>query len=460
MSSNDAVNFGQLYNAFLGVYQVFSSENWTDVLYNAGQAELKLGQTVLVVIFISMWLPFWYLIIVLQMFIAVINDNFEVAEEQKRSQQASHYWSTHQVQAGKATWVRRLNPYRWFKANPVKVKVENLPSSLVLPMQQALVSDCLHSRPVQVSITKVAVGSAGGKSGMRHYTKKSLSALQKLFGGDDKADDVPLTNLKHNRSESLGALADEETERHLYELLASVAPETLNSSDINDALFERRAHKADFIRDHPTYDKTFWIFSQQDPIRRFCQHLVQPAHGERIFGLPTSHVSHPIFHVIIFHAVIGGFVTEIIATPVYRRNYYATNGRIRGAWFDLTEATFGYILLLEFIIKLIADGFLFTPNAYIRSIWNVIDFVILAGILVNVTTGLIFIGGLSRFTRSLKALSALRLITLFDRMRNVDSDDESDQFRVKEQVYFVIPLSFSGPSNGSESSLLCRFGLV
>lgn len=52
-----------------------------------------------------------YTVIVMQMFIAVINENFDVAEEQKRSQQASNYWSTHQVQAGKATWVRRLNPY-------------------------------------------------------------------------------------------------------------------------------------------------------------------------------------------------------------------------------------------------------------------------------------------------------------------------------------------------------------
>ncbi|GAW02071.1 calcium channel subunit cch1 [Lentinula edodes] len=415
MSSNDAVNFGQLYNAFLAVYQVFSSENWTDVLYNAGQAELQLGQTVLVVLFISLWLLFANFI-VLQMFIAVINENFDVAEEQKRSQQATHYWSTHQVQAGKATWVRRLNPYRWFKANPVKVQVENLPSSLVLPMQQALVQDYTSGTDNRPIDNKAVRGTAGAKP-MQHYTTKSLSALQKLFGGDERADDVPLATLKHNRSETLGALGDEETERHL-ELLASVNPEAVNSNDLNDALFERRAQKADFIRDHPTYDKTFWIFSQKDPIRRFCQRLVQPAHGERIFGVPTSHVAHPIFQVIIFLAVIGGIVTEIIATPVYRRNYYATNGRIRGAWFDLTEATFGFVLLLEFIIKVIADGFLFTPNAYIRSIWNVIDFVILSGILVNVTTGLIFIGGLSRFTRSLKALRALRLITLFDRMRN------------------------------------------
>ena len=53
-----------------------------------------------------------------------------------------------------------------------------------------------------------------------------------------------------------------------------------------------------------------------------------------------------------------------------------------------------------------------------RSIWNVLDFVIMIGIIVNVTTGLIFIGGLSRITRSLKALRALRLVTLIDRMRN------------------------------------------
>ncbi|KAE9397917.1 hypothetical protein BT96DRAFT_1020456 [Gymnopus androsaceus JB14] len=418
MSSGDAVNFSQLYNAFLAVYQVFSSENWTDVLYGAGQAELQLGQTVIVVLFITFWLLFANFI-VMQMFIAVINENFDVAEEQKRSQQASNYWSTHQVQAGKVTWVRRLNPYRWVKANPVKLKVENLPSNLVLPMQQALVQEYksgsdIHSVNADDAAT---AGTGSARHGMRHYTTKSLTALQKLFGGDEKANDVPLTTLKHNRSETLGALGDEETERHL-ELLASVNPETINSDDLNDALYERRAQKADFIRDHPTFDKTFWLFSQNNKIRRLCQRIVQPAHGERIFGVPTSHVAHPIFQVIIFLAVIGGIVTEIIATPVYRRNYYNVHGRIRGAWFDISEASFSFVLVLEFLIKIVADGFLFTPNAYVRSIWNAIDFIILAGILVNVTTGLIFIGGLSRLTRSLKALRALRLITLFDRMRN------------------------------------------
>ena len=106
-----------------------------------------------------------------------------------------------------------------------------------------------------------------------------------------------------------------------------------------------------------------------------------------------------------------------IASPVYRRSFYAQYGFVRFAWFDIAEATFGLVLFAEFVIKVIADGFIFTPNAYLLSIWNLADLIILIGLLINTSTSLVFLGGLSRFTRSLKALRALRLITLFDKMR-------------------------------------------
>jgi hypothetical protein len=109
---------------------------------------------------------------------------------------------------------------------------------------------------------------------------------------------------------------------------------------------------------------------------------------------------------------------EAIATPVYRRNFFIGHGLQRGAWFDIAETAFGLTLLVEFLIKIIADGFILTPNAYVRNIWNVLDLIILIGLLVNLTTSLIFIGGLSRFTRALKALRALRLITLIESMRS------------------------------------------
>ena len=188
--------------------------------------------------------------------------------------------------------------------------------------------------------------------------------------------------------------------------------------EVNDALDERRAIKADFIRDHPSYDKTFWIFPQKNPVRRFCQMLVRPAGGDRIFGRPPSKLAHIIFQLVLLLSVIGGIVVESIATPVSRRKWYLKHGLVRGSWFDIAESTFGLTLLMEFVIKVIADGFMFTPNAYVRSIWNVLDFFIMAGLLVNVTTGLIFVGGLSRFTRALKALRALKLVTLIEKMRS------------------------------------------
>jgi voltage-dependent calcium channel len=166
IASSQPMNFGQLFTAFLAIYQICSSENWTNVLYEATAAEIPLGQTVVVATFISCWLLFANCkpptplintlltggtVIVIQMFIAVINENFQIAEEAKKGEQASNYWATYQAETEKAPWIRKLNPYRWVKANPVKVKVENLPSNLVLPIQKALVQDYAMPRQDQRS---------------------------------------------------------------------------------------------------------------------------------------------------------------------------------------------------------------------------------------------------------------------------------------------------------------------
>lgn len=72
-------------------------------------------------------------------------------------------------------------------------------------------------------------------------------------------------------------------------------------------------------------------------------------------------------------------------------------------------------------MKVIADGFAFTPNAYLLSSWNALDLFVLCTLVVNVTTELAVIGGVSRFTRAIKAFRALRLINLSDLMRRTFS---------------------------------------
>lgn len=415
MSGNTTMNFGQLWNSFLAVYQVLSSENWTTVLYDATVVELPLGQAVIVATFISCWLLFANFII-MQMFIAVINENFSVAEEAKKEKQASNYWARHhrpQREATHSRWIRRLNPYQWFKADPVTVKVENLPSTLVLPMREGVVQG--YSPPRQerkASLMRVISKRA------RHVPSKSITMLQRLFMGTTRSNEFPLIELRQPKTRLAEKDAVEDDTEQYLEILAGMNQDDLAAEALDDAIQERRARKADFIKDHPTYDKTFWLFSQRNGLRRLCQKIVEPAGGERIFGTAPDMVAHTIFQLLVFLTVIGGIITEIIAPPIYRRNYYLQYGLRRSAWFNIAEATFGFALFLEFLIKVVADGLLFTPNAYARSMWNVIDLVILAGLLANIGLTWWFVGISNRFVHALKALRALRLITLIDQMRS------------------------------------------
>jgi hypothetical protein len=58
LQSSETMNFGQIFTSFLAIYQIFTSENWTNVLYSSALAEIPLGQSWIVVIFVVGWFFF------------------------------------------------------------------------------------------------------------------------------------------------------------------------------------------------------------------------------------------------------------------------------------------------------------------------------------------------------------------------------------------------------------------
>ncbi|KZO97216.1 hypothetical protein CALVIDRAFT_513490 [Calocera viscosa TUFC12733] len=399
------MTFNEMSISFLGMYQITSSENWTDVLYNALSAEAAFQQLVISALFLCCWFLFANFIMI-QMFIAVINENFSIAEEQKRAEQLNAYLQKQtEPTATSVNWMSQWNPYRFMRAAPRSLAVESLPASLVLPMKKSLVRDT-YGTPLHATQSRTEQGITG-----------FVGSVRKLFALEEEREEVPLETLRGVNRESVFFGETEElggTERQ-FDVPGSNP--SAAAQEAMDAMYEQRAQKADFIREHPTYDKPFWLFSQSNKIRQFCQTLVIPANGERIFGRPTSPFRQTIFQIVLFLTVIGGIAVAAVANPVYRREFRLEHGLFRGTWFDITEAAFVIALLGEFVIKVIADGFMFTPNAYLLSVWNIVDFIILMLLLVNVVTSLVVIGGISRFTRSLKAFRALRLITLIGRIR-------------------------------------------
>lgn len=201
----------------------------------------------------------------------------------------------------------------------------------------------------------------------------------------------------------------------------SLNPNALAQDAIN-AHVQQRAHQADFLRSNPLVNKSFFLFSADNPFRRLCQLVVAPSRGERLEGTDPNPIAWWIFSALIYAAIVCIVVLACVTTPLYQIQYFATHGDTTFSWITWSDIAFAVIFSVEAFIKIVADGFLFTPNAYIRNVWNDIDFLVLITLWINVLADLTDRGGLSRAFRAFKALRALRLVNISDTARQTFHD--------------------------------------
>ncbi|KAE8227194.1 hypothetical protein CF319_g297 [Tilletia indica] len=432
------MNFKQMYNSYLAMYQIFSSENWTDIMWHSVVYELPFKQTVFAGVFISGWFLFANFI-VLQMFIAVINENFGVAEGQKRQQQLEAFLKRNEAPEASTTHklLNILSPYRYLRQRNAKIlggekgaKDEDTDQQINEKHKrqrslQTLMDASFANK--SVNAVKRALRLDKPDEPVPLDTMRARQFRQSLSGAEILAAPGSMRNImsiyEGPRSDDAGRLyaRDRQLSRMRTDLGLG-SRQSMTQAEV-DAAYRARANDprveaARFLNSHPSYDKSLWLFSNMSPIRRFCQSLHPPSYGERIFGRPASRVRNAIFRISIFLAIVGSVVVAGIATPAYRRAWYQNNGLKRDSWFSLLEVVLSVFFVFEFFVKVIADGFAFTPNAYLLSVWNALDLFVLITLLINVSTEMAVIGGVSRFTRALKAFRALRLINLTEVMKN------------------------------------------
>ncbi|GAA6002036.1 hypothetical protein JCM10207_003048 [Rhodosporidiobolus poonsookiae] len=401
------LDFYQIYNAFVAMYQILSSENWTDVLKTGLANETGQFQIVLCAVFLAGWMLFSFFILG-NMFIAVINENFAIAEEEKRVRQAEAFVSG--VVPGKtatAKWFRRFDPYTYVS----KRRATNVTDTTIVDEPEEVPDRMMTASPEMMDEPspdeKEHPKSAGASS--TRFLEKAKHSLRFQSGIDSVVNYMdprtPQIPSRSYRDPRTGTIRSREA--------------TLEEQGrVREVAEERRNAIAEFIAEHPTYDKTLFLFSQSSSIRRFCQSVVEPSYGhERINGQAPSPNRKRVFSAIVFAAIVSSIAIAGYATPLYRRDYYLKNGDVRWTWFNLVEASLGAIFFAEALVKWIADGFLLGPNAYLLSLWNDIDFFVLVTLVINITTSLIGGTSSSRFTRALKAFRALRLINLSTTIR-------------------------------------------
>jgi hypothetical protein len=77
----------------------------------------------------------------MQMFIAVIQENFSVAEEEKRKQQVDAFIRRSEPESAHTSFFERWNPYNRIKGRHKAIRVAEVPQNLILPLKQTIGQD-------------------------------------------------------------------------------------------------------------------------------------------------------------------------------------------------------------------------------------------------------------------------------------------------------------------------------
>ncbi|KAH6685212.1 calcium-channel protein cch1 [Plectosphaerella plurivora] len=400
------VTFFTIYNSFLGMWQVLSSEDWTTIVFNLKAEMAKTHQGWVVSIFFIGWFILAFFIL-LNMFIAVIQENFDVSEDEKRLQQVKAFLQKKEL--GKSGSNLALsNIFTLGRTRRRKDPLDYGPAMMEMLLKDAVVQDFLDD-PNEVTETG----------------PNSRQATMPLRAPTLAVGDVRPGVLSKIWGRLTSFITGKEPNPFYSNAQFEVRNDTLDprqmARDAVNATTARRRAQREYLARHPSYNNSLWILTPKNPLRRMCQKLVGPGRGsERFDGVEPNKIAWYIFSVIIYAAIVAMVVLACVATPLYQkeRRDEQPGAPQTAFWWVWTDTAFALIFLVEAIIKVIADGAFLTPNAYYRSSWGVIDGVVLISLLINVGGVIAQDGDVSRAIGAFKALRALRLLNISDSTRD------------------------------------------
>ncbi|PNY29300.1 Calcium-channel protein cch1 [Tolypocladium capitatum] len=395
------ISFFTIFNSFLGMYQILSSENWTDILYTVTSYTTALKTAWIGTIFLIGWFTLSFFILV-NMFIAVIQENFDVSEDEKRLEQVKAFLQRKEL--GHAPSNLALSTiFSFGRSRRRRDPLDYGPATMEMLLKDAVVRDFLDDDPTD------APQDHGGGGGM---LQTSATAL---FGGDVKPGFL---------AKAWGRFTLSKDPNPFYSNIRFDGPnDTLDPRQMARqavlATSARRKAQREYLARHPRYNDSLYIFRPKNPLRRQCQRLVGPPRGyERFDGVVPNKMAWYAFSAFVYAVVVAMVVLACVTTPLYQKEYWEQHPDSVWNWYVWTDLAFAMVFTIEAIIKAIADGLFWTPNAYMRSSWGIIDGVVLVSLWINVITMLVNDGAISRAVGAFKALRALRLLNVSDSARD------------------------------------------
>jgi len=333
------------------MYQIFTGENWTALLYAVTSYDS--GTSWFYAIFIILWFILSS-VVILNMLISRIQENFDMEDKDKRLHQVNTFLS-------------------------VKSQVD------------------AHRDQHNLGNTENELAGDSGflKQDTAFGNKLQVDAVVKDFVGETEDSEEPQS------SPHLAATTKEIKPLSTFlSLLARLRPNFQTGEDTAPIQIANSHLERDQKRPHA-------IFRWASKIRRLCRRLTgqQPPVG-------ASHNKPAmIFKGFIYITIVVKIVLACMTTPLYQRDYFDQHIYTVINWFVVTDLAILSILTVEAIIRIIAGGLIWGPDAYFRG-WNLIDAVVLVTLAIQVTAELYNEGSVARVIACFKALRVLRLLTI------------------------------------------------
>ena len=396
------ISFYTIYNSFLGIYQVLTTEGWTGILYSVTGYTTDRHTSWIAAAFLIGWFVLSFFILI-SMFIAVIQENFDVSEDEKRLEQVKAFLQKRELGSSSSN-LALSTIFGLGRARQRRDPLDYGPAMTEMLLKDAVVREFLDD-PDKEEQENVGEHSAPQRSATNILGDVRPGTLSKIWGNLVRRIIKQEPNPFY-ANPTFNALNDTLDARQMAQQAVSAAS-------------SRRKAQREYLARHPTYNNSLYLFGPKNRVRRLCQRLVGPARGhERFDGVEPNKIAWYSFSAFIYAAIVAMVIIACIATPLYQKEYQKQHQFSVKNWYVWTDLAFAVLFTFESIVKIIADGLFNTPNAYLRSSWGIVDAAVLITLWINVVTLLVNNGTVSRAIGAFKAFRALRLLNVSNSARD------------------------------------------
>ncbi|KAI7889601.1 Ion transport protein-domain-containing protein [Mucor mucedo] len=345
-----SMRFDNSYQAFLAIFQIMTGENWTDILYDSMHSQEHDSVTCAALFIVFIYFVVHYM--VLNLFIAVIMENFDLDEEDIKQIQIKKY----------------IREHRW---KPEYFKMDSI-SRFLLPLFVLQDERKLHMKNLPPHLVSHVTAST---------FKKFLTVPQQYKSYSKK---ITPRLLQRRRSSSLSQFS-------IKSLVIDPIPYA--STDYEEPHIKygdeyefnvARENKAVIINNLQLF-RSMGILKNDNQVRKFCTNLKDSVSYNRF-----------ICTCICLSTLLALWADESnrLLHPV-----------IISTLMEPIQTTLLIVYFLDVLVHMAADGVFMLPKSYLRNAWNLFD-------LMNLVSQVIFTvqTGYSSYLRILRTLRSIRIV--------------------------------------------------